>query len=230
MRNKIASAFLFLAFCILALQSKAQFIHNKLNVYGNVLLEKFHGSAYAKESNFSHPGLIANFQQSIGYNVKILYRTRIHYSFGLQWEQRNASDWELEGRDEYTGSSMQFSSISPTIQFRTKDAKIGKTGLLKAVIELAPRFGISQLTLDKPLFDIQNGTQPIESRDGFIGAAASIGSELEISHNVGITASYSFQYSGTSSALFAEKKFTSSSLSLGFYLKFNKDKRYFYLQ
>ncbi len=227
MKNKLIIIIVFL-YCYTPIPVDAQFVHNKVNVYGGFMLEKFHGKEFVQDGSFNYPALISNLKKSTGYTLKVLYKTRNNYSIGLQLELREGSDWKLSDWETYTGSSVIFSSISPTFQYHLPILK-GWSKDIRGILELSPVFGTSQLTLSESIFEIQNGAPPLESNDNFYGMTAAIGVEFDITQTLGLTGNYSYQVNKISSELHSDEKFSSSRLSIGLFFKLIKDKRYFYL-
>jgi len=230
--NTIYMSILCLLLCFQNYNGKAQFLDNDINVYFGYVNGNFHNKEIIIEGDFISPSLYSNLEKLNGVSLKALYKGYKYFSFGISLEKLNGYNWEYADRSDYSGAEIILKSISPTIQFHNKFMKDGGLNSLKFVIEISPTFGSSILLLENPLCDIQseNNTvsQPMESTDLFFGLKGNAGFEYFISNSFGAYVTYSFENDWIKSKLYNDKKFSRTQLSFGIFVRFKKDKRYFY--
>jgi hypothetical protein len=212
--------------------SYAQPIDNKINVYFGYSSGGFHGKEMIKENNYISPSLFDNFKNLKGLSLKALINKNQSYSIGLGCNISDAYNWELQDYYDYLKSGIKLYSLSPIIQFHNKFTERGLTNRIKAFIEIAPTIGFSTLILSDSLFDIQSESrsfsQPMKSNDINFGIEGKTGLELIITRAFGLYFAYSFHQRWVTSKFYPDKHFTSSQLDFGIFLRFKKDKRYFY--
>lgn len=233
MRNKtIYFITLWILLCLHIYNCKAQFIDKYINIYTGYVNGHFYGKEVINETGYISPSLYSNFEDLNGISIKALYNGHKYFSFGLSTEFLNGSNWYYDGRSNYSGAGIKIRSLSPVLQFHNKFLKDGVFNKLKIFIEISPSFGTSVLTLKNPLFDIQGENitvaQPMESSDAFYGIKGGAGLEFVFSKLFGVYITYSLQYDWVNSKLYNDKQFSSTQLDFGIFMRFIRDKRYFY--
>jgi hypothetical protein len=234
MKNKLLMGLITAAFYFF-FQHKpavAQVIDNRLNVYAEYVNGWFHGNDLSADGNFLYPSLYANFKNSHGISMKLVYKNNQVLGTGINIVQSKASEWMLADQKEYKDASVTIQAISPLIQFHSGFSESNFLNKVRIIIELAPTIGLSRLTLVNPIFMIEESGNlvitPSESKDTFIGIKGIMGLEFAISQSVGICVNYSYQRNWIASDLYNDNIFMYSSISGGIFLKFIKDKRYLY--
>jgi len=224
--------------------SYAQLIDNKINIYFGYSIADFHGQNVLKEGDFISTSLFPNYLDVKGASFKGLIELNQFCSIGAGFDMISASNWQNHEYYDYLRSNANQYSISPTIQIHTKFKEAGISNRMKLFIEIAPIIGMSNINLSRVFFETQNqiitqyqgSTQnrsltvstPNESSDRFYGAKGSTGLEWAINHYAGIYFTYSIQQSKITSKFYNDKQFLRSQLDFGIFLRFKKDKRYFY--
>lgn len=183
------------------------------------------------EGNFISPSLFSNYNALNGFSAKGVLKINELYSLGLGYNHTWASAWELSGYTDYSNSSFIQNSLSPTIQFHSKFSKNGIFNNLKLFAEIAPVFGVSRLSLQNSIFEINSGSDSISVPlvSDFISIGLKAGAGLEISFNqvFGVFISYTYLATLSESAFFNEKHYSCSFFELGFLIRLKKDKLFF---
>jgi hypothetical protein len=212
--------------------SHAQVIDNKFNVYFEYNSGGFIGSEMIDEDNFIYPSLYANYKNLNGYATKGLVKIGSICSIGLEGDYFKASNWELYGYEDYTNSTTIQYSFSPKVQIHTPFKETGLFNRIRAIIEIGPVAGISELNLANPLFDVEmediSFPSAMKTTDQYYGIKGSAGLELNISNSLGLYATYTRQYYRIGSKFYQDKNSSSYWFDLGIFLRLNKNKRLFY--
>lgn len=219
-------------FVIICYQGYSQLIDNKINVYFGYNLASFSGQKVLNEKGFISPSLFSNYHSATGESIKGLMKLNQYCSIGLGLDVLSASRWENPLYNDYNGSTINLYAISPTINIHTKLKGTGIANRFKLFTELAPSIGQSNVKLSKSIFDLQSqssrNTPPNSSNDTFIGAKWSAGLEVAINQFAGVFYTFSMQQNFINSKLYNDNHFFCTKMDFGLFLKFKKEKRYFY--
>jgi hypothetical protein len=209
----------------------AQLLDNKINMYIGYNTGAFLGKESVNKGSFIFPSLYSNFHDLMILSFKTIVKGNQYYSFGVGFNNLYASGWETDKSQIYNNSMIKQYSLSPIIQIHNKYEETGIFNRITGFFEIAPTIGLSNLTLEYPLFDIQdqngNISQPMSSYDIFYGIKCDVGFNLAITRAFGIYFAYSIQHNWINSKLYNDNQFSSSQLGLGLVIRFEKDKRYY---
>ena len=219
-------------FAIMCYQGYSQLIDNKLNVYFGYNTASFSGQKVLNENGFISTALFPNYHSVTGESIKALMNLNQYCSIGFGLDVMSATRWENQLYNDYTGSTINLYTISPTINIHTKLRSSGIANRVKLFTELAPSIGQSNIKLSKSIFDLQTqssrSTPPTNSNDFFIGAKWSAGMEVAINQFVGVFYTFSMQQNFLNSKLYNDNHFFCTKMDFGLFLKFKKEKRFFY--
>jgi hypothetical protein len=212
--------------------SNAQFVENRFNLYMSYSFGNFYGQEVLRDGSFIAPSLYSGNKSVTGINIKGLYIITPVLSIGAAVDYIVASDWQSIMYTDYIGSKTTLYSILPVIQFHNRFSEKGLFNCLTLVVEISPSFGSSELSMSQPIFDIYVGgskvTQLMKKSDLFYGLSGSLGIEYSINQVIGLSIDYSVINSFIQSKLYSDTRFFYSQLQFGAFIKFKKDKRYYY--
>ena len=223
---------LIFVFAVLCYQGYSQLIDNKLNIYFGYSTASFSGQKVLNESGFISPSLFPNYQSAAGESIKALMNLNRYCSVGLGLDVLSATRWENQLYNDYAGSTISLYTFSPTINIHTKFKGTGIANRFRLFAELAPSVGQSNIKLSKSIFDLQ--TQggktypPTTGNDIYFGAKVSSGMEAAINQFVGVFCAFSMQQDFINSKFYNDNHFFCTKMDFGLFLKFKKEKRYFY--
>lgn len=223
---------LLFVFAVICYQGYSQLIDNKINIYFGFNKASFTGQKVLNENGFISTSLFPNYHNITGNSIKALMNLNRYCSIGMGFDMLSATRWENQPYSDYVGSSASLISISPTFNIHTKFKSKGIANRIKVFAEIAPSIGQSNLKLSKSIFDLQTQISrsypPTKSNDIFIGAKWSAGMELAIHQFVGVYYTFSMQQDFINSKLYNDKRFLRTQMDFGLFLRFKKEKRYFY--
>jgi hypothetical protein len=211
---------------------QAQLISNHFNLYFGYDIGFIPGNRNVIEKDYISHSLYTNYTRLSGYSVKGLVKFRDKVSLGIMYQFQTASEWNYNDYFDYRDSHTQLHSILPVIRVHTKFKEQGFFNRGTLFLEIAPTIGLSHLKLSNPVFEIQSVNDsvrpPMKSTDFFWGITGTAGMEYSITQNAGIFMNCSYNYNRVSSILYDDKGFSRSQVSVGFFLRFKKNKYYYY--
>ena len=210
---------------------KSQFIENKVNIYFGCGLGYYNGKKTLVENDFHYPSLFQNFTKINGLTIGVFAKIKENISFGLVFVDERASVWKYFDYKDYIDSFINQYSFYPKIQIHNKFCETGFLNRCKVYFEFFPVLGVTELTLSNPFFEIQSEYQfsfPYKSKYFHYGLGGGLGFELTLTKDIGILLNYSINQNWISSKLFIDEKFINSYISFGLFLKFAKNKHYYY--
>ena len=217
---------------LLCYNGYAQLIDNRVNFYFGVTSANFSGDKALQEGSFISASLYPNYHTATGKSIKAFIDLNPLISVGVGFDLLYATDWNNLPYTDYTGSSTTVYTVSPTIQFHTRFKNAGISNRVKVFAQIAPAIGQSKINLTTPLFAVQpqDGSRlsVTQSSDIFYGIKGSTGLEVAINQYSGVYFSYSFQKNVASSKFYNDKQFSFTQMDFGIFLRFKRDKRYFY--
>ena len=212
--------------------SNAQIIENKISISLGYETAKFFGKTLMNDKNFKYPSLFANYKKVSGISCKGLIKLDPYIILGAGLNYIQASAWNTSRYKDYIDSKIELYSLSPVIQIHNKYFENGFSNKLRVLLEIGPTFGKAKISLEKPIFDIENEgqtvTHPLKSSDLFYGLRGGLILELTLNQAFGIYFENSVNHNWVSSKLYNDKHFTGYHLGLGLILRLGKDKRFFY--
>ncbi len=228
MKRKILILILTLSF----INVKAQLFKNDINVYLGVDYGTFYGSKILDQDNFISPALAANYRNTKGLSFKAFKNGKL-YSIGLGFDFMMSDQWELFGYYDYEYSQLDQYILSPTIRFHNPFKENGIFNRFKFVLEVSPTIGLANLSLNFPLFYIENEyndivTHSLKSSDLMFGFKGSAGFEYALNNFAGLYLNYAISHNWVNSKFYNENSFSSSMLTVGFFVRLKKDKHLYY--
>jgi hypothetical protein len=213
--------------------ANAQLIDNNLNIYLGYSNNFMLGSGITNENGFIAPSLYSNMHKSNSYSIKGIFKYKKNLSLGLGFNINSMNNWNMVDYDNYNNSKIFSISFTPLIQLHLPNTNRGLLNRLKIFIEFDPVIGFSNLSLEQPLFDIQSNSgsnikAPDKGTDFFAGFEFAGGFEFKICNAIGIFGDYGYKNCWTSSKFFNDKRFSNTFVEYGLYLRFYKNKRFYY--
>lgn len=210
----------------------AQAIENKVNMSLGYSMGDFTGQSMFRDQGFMSPSLFSNYRKTSGISLSVIYNHFKPFRIGLDLEYTQASQWEMNGQTDYSGSMIKQFSVGPDMQYQYKFNHSNVSDWLTAFAGISPMVGYTNLSLRDPLFDVQSsgGTiaQPMMSTDLFFDVKLTTGLEAIVWRNLGVFISYTYCYGWTKSELYPDTHFSKSMAEAGIVLKLQKNKRYYY--
>jgi len=212
----------------------AQVLDNKLNVVFSGGISNIYGKPVINERNYIMPSLFVNYENVNNRRFKIEYKLNSVIDLCLKLENIRCTNWQFDTGDAYfKNSKTKIFFVSPAIQLHNKFKEKGIFNRLKLYLELSPLFGISKLTLTKPVFDISSTSgieySPILENSRFInGAEVTAGMKMTITSSIGLYTAFSYSYNHVNSLFFSDNRFTCTSINFGCFVKLFNNKHFYY--
>jgi hypothetical protein len=221
-----------LFFIILCCPLFSQYIDNKVNFYFSYNTGQYSGNNNINKKGFIYPSLYSNYKNLSGYTIKSLFKGGQLFNLGLGIDYLSASGWKAPKYNYYSNSLNAQYSIAPIIQFHNKFTDTGFSNRVKVFFEIGPTIGLSELELSNQLIDIEGSSGIVSSQkkstELFYAIKGNAGFELSLTRVIGVSLAYSFQPGWIRSDLYQDTQFSSALLNLGLFIKFKKDKLFFY--
>jgi hypothetical protein len=225
---------LILLLLLLSFGAKAQFIESKLNIYlsSNHYLNSA-GAHFIEKEGFISPSLFQNMETIRSFSAKGLYAHSSFLSLGVGVDATNYSNWVVNNYTHYTGSSIRELVVYPTLQFHPKRKELGFLNRFKPNVQFSPLLGMARADFPQPAFLVVSEPKPdlspiLSSSDFLFGIKTSLGVEMIINRFVGLTANYGIKNVWLSPDIYQDKWVFQAVLDGGVYIRFNKNKRFYY--
>lgn len=210
----------------------SQFVDNKTNIYVGLGSGVYHGKNKYHYDEFIFPSLYNNFKNIQNTSLKGIFKKHKYLCIGIGADILIASNWLLVNNDYYDNSKIRQYSISPVFQIHNEFMQIGILNIFKSYVEVNPMIGISNFKLINHIVEVENEIQeiilPYTTYNLLVGISTNVGIEMKLSKDIGIFLEYSLNYGFAKSNLFLDKDFLNSQICFGLFLRFKKDKLYYY--
>ena len=233
MKIRFSLSLLLFTVCILSNNLNAQRLNNKLDLFVGSTSGTFYGDEFLIQDGFEFPSVYSNLKNLQAISVQGLFRIHKNVSVGLILEDAEASNWSVNSHDAYNGAMVELFSLSQVIQIHNRFVDYGIWNKLKLSFGISSTMGTSSLSLETSLSDLQEeGVMILEtdqtSESKFFGVKGILGIEFDLNQHIGIHTNFAVSKNWLESNLHLDKSFSSSQITVGFYKKFLRDKRYFY--
>lgn len=224
---------LFLCLAILFTTAvQAQYIKNKLNIsigYTQLLPEK---ESLVVENEFSSPSLFNNMNTRLSFSMKATYKIFPYLSLGFGTDRGTYKNWTYKAYLHYSGSKVTEKAIYPIAELHMKQATRGFFNVVRPNLQLSPMFGQLEVSFSHSPIEVHSPLSiPKEAitsvTDSFKGIKASIGIDVILHQNMGLSAAYGMKKSQLSSSFFPDTSLKQHFLEVGLFFRFDKNKRFY---
>lgn len=215
-----------------AIVALSQLTDNRLNVLIGYRTGIFNGQEFVRDGSFISPSLFSNLSSSTGISFKTVLKLNGYFSIGAGADQSCASGWRSASSSLYDESRLKLLSLFPLVQIHSAFRETGMMNRFSIFAEVAPSFGIAELTLENPLFEIQgepgNVTPLLSSSDPFYGIRVAAGLEFSVTRTFGVWLTGSFNKNLIKSVFYNDKGFSYLDIGMGLIVRLANDKRFYY--